>query len=173
MKLKYCPVHHHHTSTLLLPSHILTAIIPVPLLTTLLQPSTRYYDNNNVYFFPECGYISTHRSTHPPLVTLFCYNPLSKHPHSPFTPLYLHPLTPRDNRDVGAQIYREHEISQGSHNNDPARHETALVFLSVINFVTSDGITKEGRDTAIYAAATQRTSECFIFRYNNSRRRNL
>lgn len=78
-------------------------------------------------------------------MTLFCYSPLSKHPHSPFTPLYLHPLTPRDNRDVGAQIYREHEISQGSHNNDPARHETALVFLSVINFVTSDGITKEGR----------------------------
>jgi len=114
----------------------------------------------------------THTHTHTPTQVytsspfdiILLQPPLSKHSHSPFTPLYLHPLTPRDNRDVGAQIYREHEISQGSHNNDPGRHETALVFLSVINFVTSDGITKEGRGTAIYvAAASQRTSECFIF----------
>jgi hypothetical protein len=101
----------------------------------------------NVDIFPHTH---THRSTYPPLVTLFCYNPLSLNIPTAHLPHYIYTLLPpHDNRDVEAQIYREHEISQGSHNNDPARHETALVFLSVINFVTSDGITKEGRDTAI------------------------
>jgi hypothetical protein len=124
------------------------------------------------YIFPQCGYISTHTHTHththPPLVTLFCYNPLFLNIPTAHLLHYIYTLLPpRDNRDVGAQIYREHEISQGSHNNDPARHETALVFLSVINFVTSDGITKEERGSAISVASSQQTSECFIFRHNN------
>lgn len=104
-------------------------------------------------------------------MTLFCYSLLPPNIPTAHLPHYIYTLLPpRDNRDVGAQIYREHEISQGSHNNDPARHETALVFLSVINFVTSDGITKEGRVSAISVATSQQTSECFIFQHNNIKR---
>lgn len=97
-----------------------------------------------------------HTRIHPPLMTLFCYSLLPLNIPIAHLPHYIYTLLPpRDNRDVGAQIYREHEISQGSHNNDPARHETALVFLSVINFVTSDGITKEGRSSAMSVAGSQ------------------
>jgi hypothetical protein len=95
--------------------------------------------------------------------------PLSLNIPTAHLPHYIYTLLlPRDNRDVGAQIYREHEISQSSHNNDPARHETALVFLSVINFVTSDGLTKERGVSAISEAASEQTSECFIFGNNNA-----
>jgi hypothetical protein len=115
-------------------------------------------------FFPECGYISTYT----PVYTsspcdIILLQPLSLNIPTAHLPHYIYTLLPPcDNRDVGAQIYREHEISQGSHNNDPARHETALVFLSVINFVTSDGVTKEGRGAAIYVAASQRISEFYL-----------
>lgn len=36
------------------------------------------------------------------------------------------------------------------------------MFLSVINFVTSDGVTKEGRGAAIYVATSQRISEFYL-----------